>query len=139
MLEETLALIRERGGDRKPVTISIPVWLRDCVEDIAKREKTNFTGVLISALTVLCHEYEMGSFDIITRERAKLWNLLISKQDELKSFLANPESQDGFEYRGFYILKDAGLNIQHLDLLIDQIESLEKALKIDDDDKERSF
>lgn len=136
MLEQTLALIRERNGDRKPITISIPVWLRECVDEMAEKEKTNFTNILISALTVLCHEYEMGSFDIITRERAKLWNLLIKKQDELRPLLGNLHDKDGFEHRGFWFSNE-DLNWQDIDILIDQIEALEKALNLDPDDLER--
>lgn len=59
--------------------------------------------------------------------------MLQTKEDELSELLADEETEDGFEYRGYYFSNNPKPSKQKTDILIDQIERLKKELNIEDE------
>lgn len=122
MLESTLAYARGDKEEKVQISLYVPVSIKECVDDLAKKEKVSATSIIVGALTSICEEWKSGACETITKERSDMCKLLFAKEDEIMEFLANPEDNDGFEYRGYYFQSDFQMNKQTIDILIDQIE-----------------
>lgn len=133
MLESTLAFVRMEKEVKARMNLVIPQSLKDCVEELAKSEETSASNIICGALRVVCEEWKLGGCDIITKEKADLYKMLYAKEEELLEFLADPENDDGYEYRGYYFSNDLNMNKQTTDIALDQIEQLKKALGIKDE------